>query len=811
MDPATIFQIVGTVVSLGDVVIKCITRLSALKAQFHDAPIIVTSMIGQLHMVKIAQDQLSPLNSPRFGHGPRYHQLAGQIGNALDSFGPILFALSQQLDRYEGVGSDRMTAKSRMGFLHGEREMTNLSILLDRQVNALNLLLQAIQCQTWAQQSDMITRDENQSVLRLAKDCSSSLVGLEDVASFISENTAAISTQFEFDDVLRSTLLYQATERSHLRQAIRAKKIRDRDKISTSSLVQRPPTFGLKQAFQAMKLSRLTTAPGTVATRRGIRVDIRRDIIVESSEDHAITEEEPVREDSSHSNSGDMDGANLATEIGRQTEPLLSGIDSDTPRPHSGLGNWRKAFQRRTSNARETKPYQEEEASQPEMIKVLLLGASGGGKTTLLNTLRLFTEAERVRQDQSYIRTLVWQNALDSVRVVLRAMEELNMDSELTASARRLLLEPCSECDRDPALNPQHTAEVASEVSFLRFVTGLQEASRWRGTYQFHDNGEYYFENINRLAEQAAHRLAATDGDLLRTQVTTTGIHQVIIPYRGSQFCVYDLGGERSERKKWIHAFENVSVVIYPVDTTGYRRSMREDADGDRMREQFMIFESCANSYWFAQSSFIIVFTKMDLLTQYMKEEDVDAFLRTHDVISETEPRITIADDYLGYLERHFRRLVRSVDVRERVQFIRANLVDVDKRNPAIDIFDTLKIFIPSKRVSTPSKKIPTPTREKEILSEKRPVNHGIDELSSEYSASSPLSNHQPSVNRSSNVSREPKNCLYCDRVTQINGALYCSELCRLRDRESSSSLEIEQPLVREFENVNWPLIGTAR
>ncbi len=102
-------------------------------------------MIGQLHMVKVAQDQLSPLNSPNFIRDPRYRQLAAQIGNALDSFGPILLALGQQLDRYEGIGASRMTAKSRMGFLHGEREMTNLSILLDRQVNALNLLLQAMQ------------------------------------------------------------------------------------------------------------------------------------------------------------------------------------------------------------------------------------------------------------------------------------------------------------------------------------------------------------------------------------------------------------------------------------------------------------------------------------------------------------------------------------------------------------------------------------------------------------------------------------------------------------------------------------------
>lgn len=96
-------------------------------------------------MVKIAQDQLSILNSPAFTHDPRYHQLAAHIGNALDSFSPILLALGQQLDRYEGVGADRMAAKTRLGFLNGEREMTNLSVLLDRQVNALNLLLQAIQ------------------------------------------------------------------------------------------------------------------------------------------------------------------------------------------------------------------------------------------------------------------------------------------------------------------------------------------------------------------------------------------------------------------------------------------------------------------------------------------------------------------------------------------------------------------------------------------------------------------------------------------------------------------------------------------
>ncbi|KAI1421202.1 G-protein alpha subunit-domain-containing protein [Xylaria sp. FL1777] len=727
MDPATIFQIVGTVVSLGDAVIRCITRLSALKAQFHDAPIIVTSMIGQLHMVKIAQDQLSPLNSPNFTNDARYRQLAAQIGNALDSFGPILLALGQQLDRYEGTSAERMTAKSRMGFIHGEREMTNLSILLDRQVNALNLLLQAIQCQTWTQQSEVITQKESQSILRLAQDCSSSLVGLEDVASFISENTAAISTQFEFDDVLRSTLLYQAAERSHLRQAIRAKKTNELDEVSTNSLIQRRAIFGFRQAFRTMKLSAPLAVSDILKAQRGIRVDIRHETIVEPSGDNAVIEGGHPQEESLQSNPEDSDRPGSSTETGRPTQPLLSESDSNSPRQQSGFGNWRKAFQRRTSSEHDIKPHghhPEGENHQSKMTKVLLLGASGAGKTTLLNALRLFTETEHIEHEESYFRTLVWHSALDSVRAVLRAMGA-SLDIQDMAIARTLLLDPCFDCDRDPALNPQHAKEIAHAISSLRYNREFQKAVKCRTGYQFHDNSDYYIQNINRLAEQAAHRLAPTDGDLLRTQVTTTGIHQTVLTYRGSQFSVYDCGGERSERKKWIHAFEDVSAVIYPVESTGYGRSMREVEEGDRMLEQFTLVESIANSHWFIKSYFIFVFTKIDLLEEYLRDEGVRDHLRRNGIS-------TAVNEYLGDLEKEFRRRARCTETHERVRFVRANLVDVDQHNIAIEILDMLESLDPPDKPLTSEKGPLTLERRNEKGLKKSPISRDGDDISSD-------------------------------------------------------------------------------
>jgi hypothetical protein len=142
MDPLSIVSIVGTAVSLGDVIIKCITGLSSLKTKYHDAPLVVSTIIGQLYMVQAALSQLSTWNKPEYAHDPRYQQLAAQIDKSLDSFGPLILALRDRMDHLESAA---LTAQVRLAFIWSENDMTGYSILLDRQVNALSLLLQAVQ------------------------------------------------------------------------------------------------------------------------------------------------------------------------------------------------------------------------------------------------------------------------------------------------------------------------------------------------------------------------------------------------------------------------------------------------------------------------------------------------------------------------------------------------------------------------------------------------------------------------------------------------------------------------------------------
>lgn len=46
---------------------------------------------------------------------------------------------------------------------------------------------------------------------------------------------------------------------------------------------------------------------------------------------------------------------------------------------------------------------------------------------------------------------------------------------------------------------------------------------------------------------------------------------------------MFDVGGQRSERKKWIHCFEGVTAIIFCVAMSEYDMKLAEDDEMVRM------------------------------------------------------------------------------------------------------------------------------------------------------------------------------------------------------------------------------------
>jgi len=75
---------------------------------------------------------------------------------------------------------------------------------------------------------------------------------------------------------------------------------------------------------------------------------------------------------------------------------------------------------------------------------------------------------------------------------------------------------------------------------------------------------------------------------------------------------MFDVGGQRSERKKWIHCFENVTTILFLVAISEYDQLLFEDETVNRMQEALTLFDSICNSRWFTKTSIILFLNKMD-------------------------------------------------------------------------------------------------------------------------------------------------------------------------------------------------------
>ena len=73
--------------------------------------------------------------------------------------------------------------------------------------------------------------------------------------------------------------------------------------------------------------------------------------------------------------------------------------------------------------------------------------------------------------------------------------------------------------------------------------------------------------------------------DALLARVRTSGILVEQYEIGGRTFELYDVGGQRNERRKWIHCFENVTAVIFVAAISEYNQKLFEDATTNRMLE----------------------------------------------------------------------------------------------------------------------------------------------------------------------------------------------------------------------------------
>jgi hypothetical protein len=100
------------------------------------------------------------------------------------------------------------------------------------------------------------------------------------------------------------------------------------------------------------------------------------------------------------------------------------------------------------------------------------------------------------------------------------------------------------------------------------------------------------------------------------TRVRTTGIVVTHCPDPPRVFEIVDVGGQRSERKKWLHCFDNVNAIIFLEGLAGYKQVLFEDQTVNRMHESLALFDEIVRNPMFLSIPIFVFLNKKDLFEE---------------------------------------------------------------------------------------------------------------------------------------------------------------------------------------------------
>jgi len=265
---------------------------------------------------------------------------------------------------------------------------------------------------------------------------------------------------------------------------------------------------------------------------------------------------------------------------------------------------------------------QDERRQDEEVIKLLFLGAGGSGKSTLFKQLRLLHgDGLQLKERRSYTQH-IYQNLTDGMKTLLEGNHDLY---ELSEENEGTGVKPVTHfCEGEvfdffeslTALN-EFSEETVKYFKTAWSNEGIKQTWENRSQLQVQDSLKYFIENIDRISEEG---YVPSKDDVLHVRNRTSGIIEECLTIKDRPFKIVDVGGQRSERRKWDSCFDEVTGLIFVASLAAYNQLLYEDESTNRMVESLQIFKDTMTSKSFQKCCVILFLNKSDLFHEKIRD-----------------------------------------------------------------------------------------------------------------------------------------------------------------------------------------------
>eukprot|EP01083_Nonionella_stella_P040207 109261_1 len=259
-----------------------------------------------------------------------------------------------------------------------------------------------------------------------------------------------------------------------------------------------------------------------------------------------------------------------------------------------------------------------------KVLKVVLLGPSDSGKTTIIKQLQKIHETYDDANSQNVVAE-IRDGIIENMKVLCEQSIVLNDDYNEESSVHRSV-----EYLRDEILaleTPYHLGrDNVYKIKQLWHDEGIQHTLRKSNYFQIPDNAVYF---MNKIDEVAADSYEASFEDYVQFHRRSTGytphkFTSYVDGYGEYVFEIPDVGGTRSERRKWWNQrviSDDVSAIVFVVPLSDYDKVLYEDDRTNRLVDAISLFtKTMIKGKFFQKQSVIVLFNKYDLFEEKIKK-----------------------------------------------------------------------------------------------------------------------------------------------------------------------------------------------
>eukprot|EP01084_Bolivina_argentea_P299573 516398_1 len=116
-----------------------------------------------------------------------------------------------------------------------------------------------------------------------------------------------------------------------------------------------------------------------------------------------------------------------------------------------------------------------------------------------------------------------------------------------------------------------------------------------RNITKISDSSAYFWDKLDQLNTP---NYVVDESDILLVRYRTTGatLEEYEMLDGKGLFWIIEVGGEKSERKKWIKCFDSVTAVIFVASLSCYDEVLYEDYSTNSMTDQLELFDDVCNN-----------------------------------------------------------------------------------------------------------------------------------------------------------------------------------------------------------------------